>query len=45
MMQDFPLYGVYIDRNNNKYRNENNETLEKYPRDDRCFLPRLLQQR
>ena len=28
-MQDFPLHGVYIDKNiNNKYRNENNEILE-----------------
>ena len=34
-MQDFPLHGVYIDRNINykQYRNENNETLEKNPRD------------
>ena len=49
-MQDFPLYGVYNSRNiknrieNN--RNENNEILEKHPRDGRCHaLPCLLQQR
>ena len=47
MMQDSPLHDVYIDRNNNnKYQNENNETLDKHPRDNRCHvLPRLLQQR
>jgi hypothetical protein len=46
-MQDFPTIRVYIDRNinNKQYRNENDETLEKHPRDDRCHaLHRLLQQ-
>ena len=46
-MQDFPLHGVYIDRNiNNKYRNENNENQETRLCDACCHaLPRLLQQR
>ena len=37
-MQDFPLHGVYIDKNiNNKYRNENNEILETRLCDACCF--------
>ena len=42
-MQDFSLPSVYIDRNiNNKYRNENNDTLENCFFDACCFLPCLL---
>ena len=42
-MQDFSLSSVYIDRNiNNKYRNENNETLENCFFDACFILPRLL---
>ena len=43
-MQDFPLHGVYIDRNinNKQYRNENNETLENRFCDACCFLHRLV---
>ncbi len=43
-MQDFSIPSVYIDRNiNNKYRNENNDTLENCFFDACCILPRLSQ--
>ena len=39
-MQDFPTIRVYINRNiNNKYRNENNDTLENCFFDACCILP------